>query len=504
MLRFIRDGQRWIVGSIVFVIGIVFTFFMAQGNPTGPGNLDAFAVVGDIRIDLQDFRRARQQQEDYFRGAMGTRYDADESREYIDQITISGLIRNALFVREADKLGLMVSDEEVRAIILDLPGLRAADGTFSQQQYMNYAERQFGTERNFIESIRRDMLADKTRNLLVISFGLSDAEVRDALRFEREQVRLIIVNIPTEVDPELKSSDEEITDLVESQEERLHTLYQENIQEYELPERAHARHILIRTAPTATDEELQVARESVEAIRQRIVDGEDFAEVAKAESQDPGSAERGGDLGTFQRGEMLPAFEDAVFSSTAGELSEVLKTEFGFHIFYTESVLPAESHSYEEVSRELAQRALAEDAAKQEADKLSEELTALIAGGSSLEDAARELQLSIERTGLFGRRGDHYIPTLGPSEEMMGFVFAAKEGDVTPITVIEGKRYTAQVAERLTITDEDLEESLPGERVRLLNLKRTEALTEWLRRERETLEGAGQLVVNQSMLGSGG
>jgi peptidyl-prolyl cis-trans isomerase D len=348
------------------------------------------------------------------------------------------------------------------------------------------------------------MLADKTRNLLVLSFGLSDAEVRDALRFERDQVRLIIVNIPTEVDPDLKSSDEEITALMENQEERLHTLYQESIQEYELPERAHARHILIRTPPTATDEELQVARESVEAIRQRIVDGEDFAEVAKAESQDPGSAELGGDLGTFQRGEMLPAFEDAVFSSTAGELSEVLKTEFGFHIFYTESVLPAESHSYEEVSRELAQRALAEDAAGQEADKLSEELTALIAGGSSLEDAARELQLSIERTGLFGRRGDHYIPTLGPSEEMMEFVFAAKEGDVTPITVVEGKRYTAQVAERLTITDEDLEESLPGERARLLNLKRTEALTEWLRRERETLEGAGQLVVNQSMLGSGG
>ncbi len=504
MLRFIRDGQRWIVGSIVFVIGIVFVFFMAQGNPRGPGNIDALAMVGNVRIDLQDFRRARQQQEDYFREAMGTRYDAEESREYIDQLTISGLIRNALFVREADNLGLRVSDEEVRALIRDFPGLRSADGTFSQQQYMNYAERQFGNERNFIESIRRDLLADKARNLLVLSFGLSDAEVRDALRFERDQVRLIIVNIPTEVDPELTFSDEELASFAVTQEARLRTLYQENIREYDLPERAHARHILVRTAPTATDEELQVFRDRIEAIRQRIVDGEDFAEVAKTESEDPGSAERGGDLGTFGRGEMLPTFEDAVFNSSAGELSDVLKTEFGFHIFYTESVLPAESHSYEEVRDELAQRALAEDTAGREADLLAEELSALVAGGSSLEDAARELQLSIERTGLFGRRGDFFIPTLGPSEEMMEFVFAAKEGDVTPVTVVEGKRFTAQVAERLTITDADLEDSLPGERARLLNLKRTEALTGWLQRERKELEAVGALVVNQDMLGSGG
>ncbi len=504
MLRFIRGGQRWIVGSIVFIIGIVFVFFMAQGNPSGPSNIDAFAMVGNVRIDLEDFRRARRRQDDYFRDSMGDRYNAEESRAYIDQLTISGLIRNALFVREADKLGLRVSDDEVRALIRDFPGLRAADGTFSKEQYMNYAERQFGTERNFIETIRRDMLADKTRDLLLLSFGLSDAEVRDALRFERDQVRLIIVNIPTEVDPEFKSSDEEIADLVENQEERLRTLYQKNIQEYDLPERAQARHILIRTSPTASDEELQVSRERIEAIRQRIVDGEDFAEVAKAESQDTGSAERGGDLGTFQRGEMVPAFEDAVFNSSAGELSDVLKTEFGFHIFYTESVLPAESHSYEEASRELAQRALAEDAANREADQQAEELSDLVEGGSSLEDAARELQLSIERTGLFGRRGDHYIPTLGPSEEMMEFVFAAKEGDVTPITVVEGKRFTAQVAERLTITDEDLAESLPAERARLLNLKQTEALTEWLKREQEDLEKVGQLVINHNMLGSGG
>jgi peptidyl-prolyl cis-trans isomerase D len=502
MLRFIRDGQRWIVGTIVFFIGIVFVFFMAQGNPTGPGNIDAFAMVGDVRIDLQDFRRARQQQEDYLRQAMGARYNAEESQDYIDQLTISGLIRNALFIREANELGLRVSDEEVRALILDFPGLRSADGTFSNEQYMNYAERQFGTERNFIESIRREMLADKTRNLLVLSFGLSDAEVRDALRFERDQVRLLIVNIPTEIDEELEFSDEEIAALVENEEGRLRAIYQENIQEYDLPERAHARHILIRTPPTASDEELLVFKERIDVIRQRIVDGEEFAEVAKTESQDPGSAERGGDLGTFRRGEMVPVFEDAVFNSTPGELSEVLKTEFGYHIFYTESVLEAESHSYEEVSAELAKRALAEDAAVLEADTLGEELNQLVTEGSSLEEAARELKLSIERTGLFGRRGDHYIPTLGPSEEMMEFVFAAKEGDITPITVVEGKRFTAQVAERLTITDADLEESLPAERARLLNLKRTEALTEWLTKEREGLEEVGQLVVNQGMLGS--
>jgi peptidyl-prolyl cis-trans isomerase D len=502
MLSYIRDGQRWIVGTIVFFIGIVFVLFMGQGNPNGPGNIDAFALVGDVRIEIDDFRRARQQQETYFRDAMGTRYNAEESRKYIDELAVSGLIRNALFVREAGNLGIRVSDKEVRALILELPVLRNADGTFSNEQYMNYAERNFGTERNFIESLRRDLLADKVRNLLVLSFGLSDAEVRDVLRFERDQVRLIIVNIPTDIDTELTFSEEEVTVFLEGSEERLRTLYQNRLTEYELPERAHARHILIRTPPTATEEELLAFEEQMDVIRQRIVDGEDFAEVAKVESQDPGTAQNGGDLGTFTRGEMVPAFEEAVFNSQEGELSEVLKTQFGYHIFYTEELLPAESHSYEEVRSDLAKIALSEDAAGIEADNLGKELTDLIAGGTTLEDAARQLELPIERTGLFGRRGDHYIPTLGPSEEMMEFAFSSKEGDVTPLTEVDGKRSIAQVAERLTLTDEDLEASLPEERSRLLNLKRTEALTEWLTRERQGLEDAGQLILNQDILGS--
>ncbi|MBW2712773.1 MAG: peptidyl-prolyl cis-trans isomerase, partial [Deltaproteobacteria bacterium] len=307
-----------------------------------------------------------------------------------------------------------------------------------------------------------------------------------------------------EIDQELKFGDEEIAEVVKNQEERLRTLYQDKIGEYELPERVEARHILIRTPPLASDDEMKAFRERIEAIRQRIVDGEDFVEVAKVESQDTGPPENRGEVNTFRRGENLPEFEEAVFNSTSGELSKVLETSVGLIIFYTEAILPAESHGYEDVSSELAQQALAEDAAAVEAGKLGAELLALIENGSNLEDAARGLELSIERTGLFSRRGDYHIPTLGKSEEMMDFVFAAKEGDITPITEINGGIFIAQIVERPSLTDESLEERLPQEKGRLLNAKRTEALTEWLQKERASLESQGQLVINQDMLGSGG
>ena len=87
---------------------------------------------------------------------------------------------------------------------------------------------------------------------------------------------------------------------------------------------------------------------------------------------------------------------------------------------------------------------------------------------------------------------------------MMDFVFAAKEGDITPITEINGGIFIAQIVERPSLTDESLEERLPQEKGRLLNAKRTEALTEWLQKERASLESQGQLVINQDMLGSGG
>ncbi len=503
MLKFMRD-QRWVAGAAVTILGVVFIFFMAGGNPRGANNTDAFALVGEIRIDLREFARLHRQQEDYIRTAMGDRYNAEESRSYVDQLTISELIRNALFQREGKRLGLRVSDEEIRAQIRDFPGMRDADGSFSQERFLDFAERGYGTERNFVESVRRDLLAEKTRNMLVLSFGLSDAEVRDALRFELDQVRLLIANIPNEIDPELKFGDEEIAEVVGNQEERLRTLYQDKIGEYELPERVEARHILIRTPPMASDDDLKAFRERIEAIRQRIIDGEDFVEVAKVESQDTGAPESRGEVNTFRRGENLPKFEKAVFNSTPGELSEVLETSVGLIIFYTEAILPAESNSYEDVSSELAQQALAQDAAAVEAEKLGAELLALIENGSNLEDAARGLELSIERTGLFSRRGDYHIPTLGKSEEMMEFVFAAKEGDITPITEIDGGIFIAQVVEHPSVTDESLEERLPQEKGRLLNAKRTEALTAWLQRERTSLESQGQLIINEDMLGSGG
>ncbi len=500
MLKFVRDGQRWIVGTVIFFVGIVFVFFMAQGNPRGPENPNSLAEIGDIQIDLRDFQRARFQQEQYMREALGDRYDAERNREYIDQLTISSLVRNAVMELEAKYLGIYVSDDEVRNVIRGIPALRAVDGRFSKELFEEYTQRQYGTETKFVEAMRREILASKVRSLLLLSVGVSDEEVRGAIHSERDQIRLLIATFNARPHEDLVIDPNAISLALEQDEVRFRAIYQDRILEFDLPERAHARHILIQIPGGTSEERKEQLRVRAESIRDQLLAGEDFAELATTESDDPGSKANGGDLGTFGRGQMVAPFEEAVFSSEAGAISEIVETQFGFHIIRTEEIFPAETHSFEEVREEIAREVLKEEAAQGEAQARAEEMLSMIEGGQSLEDAARELSINLERTGLFTRRADGFIPTLGKSPELMRDAFRLETGTITPIYVVEGTRAIAEVVERMDLTVQELDAELPAARERLINAKRMAHLTSWYAKREEALRAQGLFMVNEEML----
>jgi len=116
------------------------------------------------------------------------------------------------------------------------------------------------------------------------------------------------------------------------------------------PEKVHARHILIRVDPQAGDEEKTAKRKQIDDIRAKIAAGADFAEIAKQSSDDKGSGARGGDLGWFARGQMVPSFEQAAFSLEPGKLSDVVETRFGYHLIEVIEKKPESNLTYDEVS----------------------------------------------------------------------------------------------------------------------------------------------------------
>src|SRR5690606_14114200 len=293
------------------------------------------------RYTLQDLERIKQQQEQRLRDSLGDAFDAANASQYLDQMAAQSLIQRAVLVREAEALGLRASDDEIREVVRQY--FRGPDGRIDAAAAREYGERMFGSERRFAAEIRDDILMSKLLQLIDAGVEVSDAQVRDALRYQRDAVRLALVVLapgrpPDQIEPE----EDEITAMLADQAARVREFYDRNPHRYKQPERIRARHVLVRVPPSATEAEEAEARGRIEAALARIRGGEDFEAVARDVSEDPGSKDQGGDLGFFARGQMVPPFEEAAFALEPGQTSEIVRTDFGFHVIRLEERKPAE------------------------------------------------------------------------------------------------------------------------------------------------------------------
>nr|WP_309484782.1 peptidylprolyl isomerase [Thermosulfuriphilus ammonigenes] len=150
----------------------------------------------------------------------------------------------------------------------------------------------------------------------------------------------------------------QIIDKTEINDAEARKYYQENKAQFSQPERIKARHILIAVEDPASADSKKAAREKAEKILARVRAGEDFAELAKKYSDDPGSREKGGDLGFFSRGQMIEPFEKAAFSLKVGEISGLVESPFGYHIIKVEERQPAQTTPYEKVKEQVREKAL--------------------------------------------------------------------------------------------------------------------------------------------------
>tara|TARA_B100000614_G_scaffold211604_1_gene194887 strand:- start:1538 stop:2617 length:1080 start_codon:yes stop_codon:yes gene_type:complete len=235
----------------------------------------------------------------------------DAQRPGLEQQVLDGLITRTILEQETDRLGITVSDERFNETL----------GQFKEQfpndsAYQMALEEQGFTEAEFEQELRRQMVIEE----------LIRSQVYDQIEVTDEDIR---------------------------------GFYDDNPQYFEQPEQVAARHIIL-TTQDVDDAGREELRAQLEDIRQQIVDGADFAEMAREYSQGP-SAENGGDLGTFGRGQMVPEFEQVAFSLDVGEVSDIVETQFGYHIVQVTERIPAQTQSFED-SRDRIQQFLTEEA----------------------------------------------------------------------------------------------------------------------------------------------
>jgi len=499
MLDVIRKGQRWLTAIFVVGIGSVFVVFIGIGSPLQPAG-DSVLTVGPYKIGAQEFLRTRQSMEQRFRDALGDSFDPNKLSDTIDANTAAELQQRAILALEAEDLGLTVAKEEVERELLAYAGLRDASGNFSHEAYEDWIYREFGSERLFRDQQRRSTLADKLVLVLYARAYVSEHEARDAALDNLEAVKLAFPVIDGSGE-EVERDEAAVAAYLTSNKADVVALYEERRDEFDVPEQTLARHILVQVPPEATEEEVRELEALARAHRQRIVDGEDFAVVAAEVSDDAGSAANGGSLGWFRRGQMVPEFDEAAFALALGALSEPVKTGYGFHLIEVQERKAAEQRTLQQVQHDLAFELLAKQTRRERAQARADQVAAAVRAGATLETAARDAELTLERTGWLKRRADGFVPGLGATPELLNVAFTLAAGESSDRVFAVGDRLAlVQVLERQSPDPEQIEPTLEAQRQRLEQQKRMALINTWTRQRRAELVDRGELAVNLNSL----
>jgi peptidyl-prolyl cis-trans isomerase D len=351
--------------------------------------------------------------------------------------------------------------------------------------------------RRFQERLRADLIAEKTARLIRDGAAVSDAEARDAVRYQLEEVKIAAVKIDgSSVPPDLELPADAVQALLEKDPELVRRAYEDRRAEFDRPEQAHVRHILTRF--DAGDETgKQTARERIDAIRVRIEAGADFADVAIELSEDPATRESGGDLGFIARGNVVKALEDAAFAQELGALGEVIESPQGFHLLQVEERRPAQVVPFEEAQSLVATELGRQDAAAALARSRAEALSSALREGQDLVALARKQDLEILRPDALRRRPDGYVPQIGAAPELMAAAFTLTEAKPADPTIHEAGQnmfVLIQLLERKAPSESELEGAFAATRERLLEQRRNAAEELWLQQLREQLLDERELV----------
>lgn len=456
MLDRMRRHKNWLKWSLAvvvltFVLLYIPDFVQTTPTGTGAGPREVIAEVDGRTLTAGDFQQRYLTQLQAYRNQLGANVSDQLLQQLgIDKQILAQMLDEQVALIEADRNGISVSDDELAQQIFAIPGLQGENGRFiGEARYEQLLLNQVPpmTKAQFEENLRRSMVLDKLRGALTDWMAVSEADVEREYRQRNEKVKMQVVALTADrfrsgvsvTDADVAAHFEahkaeyrigeqrKIKYLVLDRDQArlkvsvpatdVQRYYNDNIQQYQTPEQVRASHILLKT--DGKDE--AVVRKQAEAVLQQVKSGADFAGLAKKVSEDEETKANGGDLDYFTRGRMVPEFDTVAFTLQPGQVSDLVKSQFGFHIIKVVDKKAAVTRPLEEV-REQIQNQLALQLSEQRVTAQANEFTSRITDAASLERAARELQLTVQESGLF-RREDP-VPGLGAAPQVASAAFA--------------------------------------------------------------------------------
>lgn len=440
MLDFVRNNKKITQGFLV-LITLPFAFWGVDSYVRNAGVDASVASVGGRKITQQELQSALREQQDRMRSQLGGKVDpALFETPQMRRAVLDSLITQRLLAEQARTARLAVGDEQLVQFIAGVPSLQE-NGKFSKERYEALVAAQGMSKEMFEARLRQDMAMQQLM-LPVTEAGITGQAAAGrwlATQLEQREVGELLLlpetyssqvklapdavqkhyeanrkqfELPEQVRAEyLTMSQEALTAQAVVSDEEVKAYYQSHGDRYKAAETRRASHILISAGKDAPDAEVKAAKAKADELwaQLRKTPG-DFAKLAKQSSQDPGSAAKGGDLDWFGRGAMVKAFEDAAFALKEGQTSEVVRSDFGFHIIRVTGVRPERVKPLEEVRAEILAELKREAGMKKYAEAAEAFGNMVYEQADSLKPAAEKWKLEIRQTNWLARGGKLSAP----------------------------------------------------------------------------------------------
>jgi peptidyl-prolyl cis-trans isomerase D len=495
MLQTIHDRLKgWLAGVVLGVIGLVFVFWGINWTMSAPNYA---AKVNGNEISSSEVRQAYQQQlAQYQRQANGQIDDAQ--RNEIKRHVLDQYVNTEAVVTRADALGYRVSDQELLAEMAKIPAFQV-DGKFDKAHAMAVLRAQNRSVAEIEELFRRDVKLRQLDDALTLSSFATPSEMKRlrALAEQERQVswftvapaKYIAEATPSDADiqayydahkaqymtPEtvdlhyIELSMAQLESKVTVDDAQLKAYYDDQKtktpERFTQPEQRRVRHILLQVSDPKDDAAVKAKADS---LLKRAQSGEDFAALAKQFSEDPGSAQQGGDLGWSERKAFVGPFADAAFGMKEGEIKGPVKTQFGYHILKLDGIQPTNVKTFEQAKPELETEFRRNEAERLFNSAQDELADAALQNTTDIDVVARKAGLTVHDIPVFSRtEGGGELGKSGPILEA-AFGQDVLDGRLSPIVEIEKGRGVV-----LRATDHKLPQQKP------LDAVRTEVVAAW-------------------------
>ena len=468
-----KGWLKWSLGLVVlaFIAIIPGVSMSPVSDPTLPSNI--IARVGEHEISLLQFQQIYMQQLNNYRLQSGGDVSEEILRSLgIDRQILQQLIDESAAITEAERLGLVVGDAEVRERIITLPQLQV-DGQFigdTAYYQLLQTQRPPINPTQFEEEIRQQIMLERLQTAVTSWMTVTDEEIAEEHRRRNEKVKVNIVSFrASEFRDEAEATDDDISLLYEEEaanyevpekrqlrfllvdeseifdsltvtDDEVRQYYDTNISQYQTPGQVRASHILLRVDDENSEEEV-VERAADLATQAR--GGADFAELAREQSDDEGTAVNGGDLGPLVRGRTVPELEAAVFAMSEGDISDPVKSAAGYHVIQVNEKQEEITQPFETVQTTI-QNLLKQERASSRSTALSRAIAAEVETPEDLAQAAASRGYELQESG-FAARGEPILG-LGMAPQVSAQAFSIEPNEVAGVDTPSGPAFITVIA----------------------------------------------------------